>query len=233
MFLALTSDLMGVGFSGAQAQQLGYAVRAVTAAGTTQGAGTIIGRGGNEIAQVTTASTDTAVTIDSGLPVGDGVVVSNINASIYAALVYPPSGCTIDGAASNAAITVNGNESVLVYRTSATAFRTIRFPRGGMIPTSSTCVGTSQGGSSPTLAANRAYFLTTSAGQTAATIDANVPIGGQLEAYCITATTALLFPPTGCTIDQGSANASVNIAQNKGRIIRRISDTAFNTILGA
>lgn len=233
MFTSLTTDLMGVGFSWPQANQIGYALRRVTAAGSTQGAGTVIGKGVNEIALVTTASTDYAVTISSEIGVGKGVVVSNINATIYAASVFPPSGCGIDGAANNAAITLNGNESVYIYRTSTTAFRALRLPRGGMIPTAATCVGTAQGGSSPTLLANRAYLLTTAGGATAATIDSSVPIGGTLEAYTITATTALLFPPSGCTIDQGSADASVNIAANKGRIIRRTSATAFNTILSA
>ena len=54
-----------------------------------------------------------------------------------------------------------------------------------------------------------------------------------LEVYTITATTGLVFPPSGCTIDQGSANASVSVAQNKGRIIRRMTATAFNSILSA
>ena len=232
MFTALTTDLMGVGFSWPQAQQLGCSIDAVTAVGTTQGTGAVIGKGGNSIALVTTGASTTAVTLDSGIGVGDGVLVSNINASIYAASVFPPSGCTIDAGSANSGITLNGNESVYIYRASATAFRSWRLPRGGMIPTAATCTGTTQG-AGVALLTNRSYLLTTSAGQTAATIEATMPIGAQMEAYCITATTALLFPPSGCTIDQGSADASVNIAQNKGRIIRRTGATTFHTILSA
>lgn len=233
MFTALTESLTGLGMPGPLANLLGGFIRSVTAAGTTQGAGTAIGVNGTEACLVTTGASDTAVTISSNVPVGDGVLVVNINASIYAALIYPPSGCVIDAGSANSGITLNGSESVYVMRISATAFRSFRFPRGGMIPTAATCAGTAQGGSSPTLQANRAYLLTTSAGQTAATIDSSTPIGGTLEAYCITATTALLFPPSGCTIDQGSADASVNIAQNKGRIIRRTGATTFHTVLSA
>jgi len=232
MFTALVSDLMGVGFPGAQALAVGNIVSSVTAAGSTQGAGTVIGKGVNQLALITTSSTDYAVTIDSGMPVGQGVIVTNINASIYAASVFPPTGCTIDGGSSNAAITLSGNETAYVYRTSTTAFRSMRLPRSGMIPTAATCTGTAQVGGVAVLA-NRAYQLTTSVGQTAATIDANVPIGGTLEVYTITATTALLFPPSGCTIDQGAADASVNVAHAKGRIIRRMTATAFNTVLSA
>lgn len=96
-----------------------------------------------------------------------------------------------------------------------------------------TGVGTSQGGSSPIVYAGDVCLLTTSAGQTACTIDSAFPVGEVAEVYTITATSGLLFPPTGCTIDQGSANASVAIAQNRGRRIRRVSATAFVTLYGA
>lgn len=230
MFTALTTDLMGVGFAWPQAQMMGNTIRNAVAAGSTQGAGTVLSA--NQVALITTSSTDYAVTLDSGIPVGQGVLVSNPNVSIYAASIFPPTGCTIDSASANAAATLNGSESVYIYRSSATAFRALRFPRGGMIPTAVTGVGTAQSGAASVLA-NRSYLLTTSAGQTAVVIDDSVPIGGALEVYTITATTGLLFPPTGCTIDQGSSNASVNIAQNKGRIIRRTGATTFHTILSA
>ena len=233
MFNALATDLMGVGFSWGQANQIGYAIRSVTAASTTQANGAVVGKGVNEIALVTTSSTDYAVTISSEIAVGKGVVVTNIAASIYACSVFPPTSGTIDGGSANAAVILNGGESAYVWRQSTTAFRSWRLPRPGMVPTAVTGVGTAQGGSSPTIYANTAILLTTSAGQTAVTIDSAMPIGAQLEVFTITATTGLLFPPTGCTIDQGSANASVSIAQNKGRIVRRTGATTFHTILSA
>lgn len=96
-----------------------------------------------------------------------------------------------------------------------------------------TGVGTAQGGSSPVVYGGDVCLLTTAGGATACTIDSRFPVGDSAEVYTITATTGLLFPPTGCTIDQGSANASVSIAQNKGRRIRRVSASAFVSMLGA
>lgn len=233
MFLALMTDLMGSGFSAAQAQKIGYALRSVTAAGSTQGAGATIGNAVNEIALVTTSSTNYAVTISANMPVGDAVVVNNIAASIYACSIFPCTGCTIDGGASNAAITLNGGESAIVWRQTSAAFRSFRFARAGMVPASVTGVGTAQGGSSPTIVAKTSYLLTTAVGQTAVTVDSSMPIGAQLEVHTITATAGLVFPPTGGTINQGSANASFSVAQNKGIILRRMSATAFNAILSA
>lgn len=233
MFNALATDLMGVGFSAGQANQIGYAIRSVTAAGTTQGAGAAVGKGVNEVALVTTSSTDYAVTISSGLAVGKGVLVTNIAASIYACSIFPPTSGTIDGGSANAAIVLNGGESAYVYRVSTTAFRSWRLPRPGMVPASVTGVGTAQGGSSPTISANSSNLLTTAVGQTAVTVDSAMPIGAQLEVFTITATAGLVFPPSGCTINQGSANASFSVAQNKGIILRRMSATAFNAILSA
>lgn len=96
-----------------------------------------------------------------------------------------------------------------------------------------TGVGTAQGGSSPRVFGGNVCLLTTAVGATACTIDSAMAVGDVAEVYTITATTGLLFPPTGCTIDQGSANASVSIAQNRGRQVRRVSTTAFVTIYGA
>jgi len=105
--------------------------------------------------------------------------------------------------------------------------------RMGVVIKSITGAGTAQGGSSPVVYGGNVCLLTTASSQTACTIDSAFPVGETAEVYTITATTGLLFPPSGCTIDQGSANASVNIAQNKGRIIRRVSATAFVTVLSA
>lgn len=96
-----------------------------------------------------------------------------------------------------------------------------------------TGAGTSQGGSSPTVYAGDVCLLTTASSQTACTLDSGFPVGEVAEVYNITATAGLLFPPSGCTIDAGSANASVSIAQNRGRRVRRVSTTAFVTLYGA
>lgn len=96
-----------------------------------------------------------------------------------------------------------------------------------------TGVGTAQGGSSPVVYAGDVALLTTAASQTACTIDSGFPVGAVAEVYNMTATAGLLFPPTGCTIDNGAANASVSIAQNRERRIRRVSTTAFVTLYGS
>lgn len=232
MFTALATDLVGLGMPPAQALFLGCEIKYVSAAGTTQGAGTIIGNGSNQIVWVETTDSVNAATLSANIPVGSGIVVACNPVTIYPAQIFPPAGCTIDTGAANAAFTINGNDTVYIYRGTATAFEVIRFPCNTMRQTAATCTGTTQG-AGVSVGAYSSYLLTTSAGQTAATIAAAMPIGAAMEAYCITATTALLFPPSGCTIDQGSANASVNIAQNKGRIIRRTGATTFHTILSA
>lgn len=95
-----------------------------------------------------------------------------------------------------------------------------------------TGAGTAQGGSSPIVYGGDFVRLTTAASQTAATIDANFPVGQTAWVATISATTGLLFPPTGASFDNGSANASTSIAQNKGRLIYRASPTLFYTLLG-
>ena len=95
-----------------------------------------------------------------------------------------------------------------------------------------TGAGTAQGGSSPTVYAGDFARLTTASGQTAATLDSAFPVGGMAWVANITATAGLLFPPSGCKIDNGSDDASTSIAQNKGRLVFRASPTLFYTILG-
>lgn len=95
-----------------------------------------------------------------------------------------------------------------------------------------TGVGTAQGGSSPIVNGGDFCMLTTSAGQTACTISSSFPVGETAWVATITATTGLLFPPSGCKFDNGSDDASTSIAQNKGRLIYRATSTLFYTILG-
>ncbi len=76
-------------------------------------------------------------------------------------------------------------------------------------------------------------LATTAASQTAFVMKAGKPIGHRVEFYCTTATTALVFPESGATIDGGSANASVSVAQNKGRIFRKIAALTWVSVNGA
>lgn len=92
-------------------------------------------------------------------------------------------------------------------------------------------VGTSQSGAAAIT--KRVTTVTTSSGQTAAVLPSSAPLGSVWEVYNESSTAALLFPPSGGAIDGGSADASVNIAQNKGRAVRRLSSTVWRTVYSA
>lgn len=75
--------------------------------------------------------------------------------------------------------------------------------------------------------------VTTASGETAVRLSADLPLLRPVYVFNTTATAALLFPPTGGAIDGGTANASVAIAQNRGRMVIRLSATDFRTVYGA
>jgi len=229
---ALQQDLAGLGMPWPLAQVVGMNIVSKTGVGTSQGGSspTVVS---GDVALITTAAGQTAVTFTANLPVGATIYAFNTGASIYQAAIFPASGESISPLSANTAYSLSAGSGVQFIKMTTTAWRALPAPLPVNIVSSQTAVGTAQGGSSPTLYARTVSLLTTAASQTAITIDASFPIGMTAECYCITATTGLLFPPSGCTIDQGSANASVNIAQNKGRIVRRTSATTFHTILSA
>lgn len=92
-------------------------------------------------------------------------------------------------------------------------------------------VGTAQSGAANINVNN--VLATTTAGQTAFVL----PESAELEVpYFVTnstATAALVFPPSGGTINAGSANASVSIAQNLARMFIRKSATRWVSFLTA
>ena len=69
--------------------------------------------------------------------------------------------------------------------------------------------------------------VTTSGGNTAVQIMDTFPVGRSTFINVTSATTALVFPPLGCTIQGQSANASIPAAQNSPIEIFRTSRTAF------
>lgn len=90
-------------------------------------------------------------------------------------------------------------------------------------PTSAvTGVGTSQSGSAALTGAFN--VVTTSAGQTAVQLPASYPAYTPLIVRVTSATAGLVFPPTGGTINGGSANASLSVAQNKPTIFMVADD---------
>ena len=76
--------------------------------------------------------------------------------------------------------------------------------------------------------------VTTSAGETGIRLPASYPAFTPLVVRVTSATTALLFPPTGVTINGGRANASVNVAQNKPTICMVADDgLTWVAVIGA
>ena len=96
---------------------------------------------------------------------------------------------------------------------------------GESIPASVAGAGTAQAGATPlTGTINQ---VTTSAGQTAVLLPSTQPLGTAVNVYVSTATTALVFPPTGCSINEGAANASFSVAQARVASFVRVSATKW------
>lgn len=105
--------------------------------------------------------------------------------------------------------------------------------RLGFTIASVTGVGTAQT-SGPTLGQWSVNRLTTAGGATACTLPANAELGSTIEVYNISSTAGLVFPETGGQIDLGTATTgSVAIAQNRGRIFRKVADLQWVTIYGS
>lgn len=121
---ALVTDLTGLGTPTTVATFLGEDVRAVTGSGTAQvadgaaiAAGSALCLGFNT---VTTTGGATAVQILSTMPVGRSLFVNVTSATT--ALVYPPSGCSIQGQATDTPILAAQNSPILLFRNSRTTF---------------------------------------------------------------------------------------------------------------
>lgn len=75
--------------------------------------------------------------------------------------------------------------------------------------------------------------VTTDTGETAVQIPSTMPLGASIVINVTSSTTAVVFPPTSGTINGGSANAKVDVAQNKPTIIIRLTSVIFVAIIGA
>ena len=93
------------------------------------------------------------------------------------------------------------------------------------------CVGTVQAGA-PVIV-NNVTTLTTGAGAVSAVLDSSAPLGARYEVFVETATSATVFPEVGGTIDGGTVNTSVTIAQGKGRLFRKVAPLTWRSIAGA
>lgn len=94
-------------------------------------------------------------------------------------------------------------------------------------------VGTAQVGATQ-LSVGEYTLLTTAGGATAFVLP-NCNIGDECEVYNTTSTAALIFPPAGIggTINGGSGDASVSLAQNKVALFKRLSATNWASGLTA
>lgn len=103
--------------------------------------------------------------------------------------------------------------------------------RLGFTPSTKVGVGTAQTGAA-TITTN--FTLTTTAGgATAFVLPAAIPGSGPILITNPSATTALVFPPSGGTINGGSLNASVSIAQNATRIFFVSASNTWISLIGA
>lgn len=92
-------------------------------------------------------------------------------------------------------------------------------------------VGTAQVGASPIVSNN--ILATTAVGQTAFVLPSDAVLEVPYIVTNSTATAALVFPPSGGTINAAAANASVSIAQNLARMFIRKSATRWVSFLTA
>lgn len=101
----------------------------------------------------------------------------------------------------------------------------------GNTPATLTGVGTSQAGA--TLMSSSMADLITSSGQTAFVFSATTSLTRLFFLCNTTATTALIFPPVGGAINNGSTDASVNLAQNKTALFWRNGTLTWRFLLTA
>lgn len=100
---------------------------------------------------------------------------------------------------------------------------------GDSITTTLAGAGTSQTGA--TLLTGTVNAVTTTGGNTAFVTPTHTA-GRTMEVYNTSSTTALVFCPSGSTMN-GSSNGSVSVAQNKGVYIRFITPTQLVSVTGA
>jgi hypothetical protein len=75
--------------------------------------------------------------------------------------------------------------------------------------------------------------VTTAAGQTAVVLPSTQPLGTSVNVYVSTSTAALVFPPSGGSINEGAANASASVAQARLASFVRVSATKWLKQYGA
>jgi hypothetical protein len=101
--MSTTADLMGLGMPAALAGRIGYTPASVSGAGTSQSAGTVLY--GEALWLATPTSSATAFTLSNAISSGRPVYFWNQSAT-YTALVFPPTGGTINNGSANASVSI-------------------------------------------------------------------------------------------------------------------------------
>ena len=97
--------------------------------------------------------------------------------------------------------------------------------RLGNTPAAVTGTGTAAVGAA--LIQTSVTVLTTASSQTACILPAAASLGRPFTVFCTSATTGLVYPPTGGNFNNGSTDASFSLAQNKAAIFTRLSSTLW------
>lgn len=121
---ATSQDLMsGAHLPALASQLLGQNPVTATATGTTQGTPKVYG---GQFVRVTTATSTTAVTLDSAFAVGNDAWVQNVGT--VTGVLFPPTSGTLNGGSANASISIPAGATAYVTRVSATDFRVAVIP---------------------------------------------------------------------------------------------------------
>lgn len=94
-------------------------------------------------------------------------------------------------------------------------------------------VGTAQSGGKAIPRDVNFVTASTDSGQTAFVLPSDAELLMPYMVYCSTATTALVFPPSGGTINAAGANTSVGIATLLARVFYKVSATHWVSLLAA
>lgn len=118
--MALASDLVGAKFDWLQASLLGFTPVTLAGVGTAQSGAAAIT---TNFTLGTTAGGATAFVLPADAPLT--VPYYFVNTSATAALLFPPTGGSINGGSANASISVAQNQSVELFRTSTNAWYSV------------------------------------------------------------------------------------------------------------
>lgn len=114
--MSTTTDLMGLGMPGPLASRLGYNPTTLVCTGTAAGTAATMT---SKMVTLTAAASQTGAIIPSGLSLGGVMYINTDHATTATAVVYPPSGATIDNGAS---FSLAQDKAAIVWRLSATKF---------------------------------------------------------------------------------------------------------------